>query len=128
MADKFHVGQDVICVNDQIINTNVPRFSEAGHDRLSGLKKGQKYKIRWEGVCNGEYAVKLQEIQADVRLGVVGGKVVLDCPFKAIRFKPLEEEKKTTDISDFLKLLNPDQETIVKFQNEKEDELEKEEE
>ena len=103
----FRIGQPVICVDD----TNQSRSG-----RYSWLKKGNKYTIRWIGMykhpnhTESVLSVRLEEVNrsdADLllRICVMLGwdPETVDMPFKATRFRPLDERK--TDISSFTEML-----------------------
>ena len=100
----FHVGQKIVCVNDDAVNIAV----------LSGLcdvnfywpnrpKKGGIYTLRDvmfdEVFCI--YGLRLVEIVNPVRLFVGGFR---EGGFREDQFRPLEERK--TDISVFQRMLN----------------------
>ena len=105
----FRVGQKVVCVDDQGTDP---------HGVLE-LHKGNIYTIRWIGMYKhpfepNQLCVRLYEIN---QRGTVGRSQPVpdrhkDIPFRATRFRPLEERK--TDISVFITLLTPKKVTTEK--------------
>lgn len=95
----FHVGQKVVCVNDE------GQSPESGQRWIT---KGHVYVISWVGnyrnIRRGKNAhcVRLDGID---RSGLYNGRAYHDTPFYASRFRPVIERK--TDISLFTAMLNP---------------------
>ena|SRR5882672_1886203 len=99
---NFHVGQKVVCVNDDCIEAGV----------LGPLKKGRIYTIRETGLrawTDGAPCVRLTEIIRGP-LCCEGGEEECDTPYWASRFRPIVRRK--TDISVFTAMLKPAKETI----------------
>lgn len=96
---NFHVGQKVVCINDQ------NSFKRVGIWDFS-VKMGEIYTIRWIGEFPFEpdrkfgLGVRLVEVQRKPELPPWE-----DYPYSIHRFRPLIERK--TDISIFTTLLNP---------------------
>lgn len=93
----FHIGQKVVCVNDD------PYFygkHHSGAKAYFGLTKGHIYTIRWIGRSySNNPAVKLEEIMRYPE----PENLAHDIPFGAKRFAPLE--KKQTSIAVFQEML-----------------------
>ena len=106
MECDFHVGQEVICIDNKIHfewYTGMMGQIYTGID-LDGLQEGEKYTIIWIGLWQGPFlephvCVRLQEIRRQVWTGNE------EAPYSARRFRPLI--KKETDISIFNKMLVP---------------------
>jgi len=97
----FHVGQLVVCVDDDPWKYYVPGHSYGGG--MDGLVKGNIYTIRWCGMFNhtdgsNTMAVRLYEI---VRPSY--GITPDDCPYVATRFRPVVE----TRLDVFREMLEP---------------------
>lgn len=80
----LHVGQDVVCVNDQVPLADGRTVKDAN------ITEGQVYRIRWLGMAHlytvGDYlGVKLEGV--DSRFGEAN--CVPDAPYNANRFRPL---------------------------------------
>jgi hypothetical protein len=84
MSHSFYVGQDVVCIDDQ-----VP--IEGGRIvKDDAITEGQIYTLRWVGMAShyvfGDYlGVKLEGV--DSKFGEAWGQK--DAPFAARRFRPL---------------------------------------
>lgn len=77
----FHIGQEVICVNDDFTNSF----------KLSDEKfpvKGSIYHIRDIEDVHGEIGLRLEELVNPQRTGF-GSKEPWECCFKSARFRPL---------------------------------------
>lgn len=98
----FYVGQKVVCVDDSVHpewNVN-PDFRYCGD--LDGLKRGLIYTIRRVGYdkIDGDPVIWLQEIiRTEWPLAGESG-------FHQLRFRPLTETEKQTDISVFREILD----------------------
>lgn len=99
----FHVGQEVLCVNDDVKAFQLPGFHYIGG--LNGLKKGCTYTVRAAGMHPffNIPTVWINEITRPIFNGKEAG-------FAAERFAPVK--KTQTDISVFEALLNPTPEQI----------------
>lgn len=99
----FHVGQKVVCVDDQ--DTHV--------DGIQELERGKIYTVRWVGQQEAyrTYDYRWQRAYLGVRLVEISPRgdcaVVWDTPFCVTRFRPVQERKRETSIECFKKLLNP---------------------
>lgn len=89
----FRVGQQVICINDKNPLTDLPGFG--------GLVIGTTYTITsvgaprgWYGPKEATYAVYVKEIHRPM------------AGFANVRFRPLVEVEKPTDIAIFRKILD----------------------
>lgn len=83
----FHIGQRVVCVDDQFKNVSIDQ----------GIRAGQEYTIRWAGqyrhyIDGDYYGVKLMKIDRGNDDGPEGYGAA-DMPFYARRFRPLVEPK-----------------------------------
>ncbi|MGE0290387.1 MAG: hypothetical protein AB7I42_25070 [Bradyrhizobium sp.] len=97
MSEWFHVGQKVVCVDDQGHHAPWRPVSTRG---LDGLKRGRVYTVRAVGRYHMVACIWLVEIERAVdaehpHLGEPG--------YAPIRFRPLREKK--TDISVFKEML-----------------------
>lgn len=86
----FHIGQHVVCVNDEERAFVIPGHSYIGD--LNGLKRGNVYTIRGIAPAPRHYAgcvlmVSLEEIH---RGSMAGGG---EAGFALERFRPLDEAK-----------------------------------
>jgi len=103
----FRIGQPVICVDDT---------DQSRSGKYNWLKKGNKYTIRWIGMykhpnhTEGILSVRVEGISrhnsfTTSRMCIAWGwdPETVDMPFKATRFRPLDERK--TDISIFTEML-----------------------
>lgn len=78
--NQFHVGQDVVCVDDKFERVTIPQ----------GITEGQTYRLRWVGMFNsyvdGDYlGVRLEGVDR----GIDPTYGYDDPPFAARRFRPL---------------------------------------
>lgn len=102
----FHVGQKVVCVDDD--ETRYRVFAAAGlhfDGNLNGLKKGAVYTVRAVGhyaPYPGLLCLWLVEIERPIihLIQIVHG----EAPYVAARFRPVVERK--TDISIFVAMLD----------------------
>lgn len=104
----FYVGQEVVCVNTE----DHPKLHEIGERHnilwvggLDGLKKGNHYHVAaigWDSWFNEE-TITVVEIKRRRNVGRAG-RVDPDS-YAAWRFRPVQ--KKSTDISSLIALLNP---------------------
>ena len=90
----FRIGQRVVCVDD----SNCMDDPDAGV--RASIVAGQIYTIAWAGEHTGSYCVRLVGIKRQ-------NPHWPDWPFSALRFRPVQERKRETDISIFLKILSP---------------------
>lgn len=88
----FHVGQKVVCVNDD------PGYSSVPGNLLDGLKANTIYTVRGEvHLTNGDRCIYLNEIVRPLEPAPRYG--VRELPYLAARFRPIVDKK--TDISIF---------------------------
>lgn len=98
---RFHVGQKVVCVDDD----------PEGHPGLFPVA-GQIYTIRWVGMFfnpwfkTNKFCVHLIEINRPA-----GNLTRCVVPYRASRFRPVVERK--TDISIFTEMLGPQRELSI---------------
>lgn len=91
MDCNFHVGQQVICIDNLIHDEWYHPFLRNwyGHNgSLNGLTEGEQYTITWIGPYQGPLVkemicVHLKEIKRPP------GKDIPEAPFAACRFRPL---------------------------------------
>ena len=117
MADKFYIGQKVVCV----------RADKTNHLNIPELVKGRIYTVRWEGVAefiwNGHvvheaaYCIRLEGVSRknlfpDLDALIIqyspelsNNEMFLDPPFNATRFKPLREGSTEAGMKIFRNLL-----------------------
>ncbi|MEY9198644.1 hypothetical protein ABIA16_003760 [Sinorhizobium fredii] len=87
-AHQFHVGQEVVCIDDKVPLEGGAVVKDAA------ITEGQVYRIRWVGMAShyvfGDYfGVKLEGV--DSKFGEAWG--VKDAPFAARRFRPLVKDR-----------------------------------
>lgn len=78
--NQFHVGQDVVCIDDKFERVTIPQ----------GITEGQVYRLRWVGMFNnyvdGDFlGVRLEGVDR----GIDPTYGYDDPPFAARRFRPL---------------------------------------
>ena len=101
MECNFYVGQKVVCIDDDASRyNNIPGYTYIGS--LDGLTKGEIYtidKIYPHPMLN-YILVDVREIDRMTK----NPDRLNACGYRYERFKPLEEKKRTTDISIFIKM------------------------
>ena len=100
MECNFYVGQKVVCINDDVSRYKLPGYTYMGS--LDGLTKGEIYtidKIYPHPMLN-YILVDVREIDRMAK----NPDTVNAYGYRYERFKPLEEKKRTTDISIFIKM------------------------
>lgn len=100
MTYQFHVGQEVVCVDDKVPLEGGAAVKDAA------ITEGQVYTLRWVGMAShyvfGDYfGVKLEGV--DSKFGEAWG--VKDAPFAARRFRPLVNDR----LASLRALQNPNQ-------------------
>ena len=88
MTNQFYVGQQVVCVDDQVPLEGGSSVKDAN------LTEGDIFTIRWVGVAShyvfGDYlGVKLEGV--DSKFGEAWG--MPDAPYNAKRFRPLVADR-----------------------------------
>jgi hypothetical protein len=84
----FYVGQKVVCINDCNGNDSLAEDPIFGRGYAMGLRKGEIYTI----ISTYRHFVEVDRVK--------GG-----CGWDIVRFRPLVENKRATDISIFQRIL-----------------------
>ncbi|UYE95910.1 hypothetical protein KNLIENLN_00098 [Sinorhizobium phage NV1.1.1] len=100
MTYQFHVGQEVVCIDDKVPLEGGATVKDAA------ITEGQTYTLRWVGMAShyvfGSYmGVKLEGV--DSKFGEAWG--LKDAPFAARRFRPLVQDR----LGSLRALQNPNQ-------------------
>lgn len=96
MSCNFHVGQKVVCVDDE---------NQSSDNGKKDVYVGKVYTVSWSGIFIHPFYGKAEEV---VRLSEVSRWCPasgVDMPLRANRFRPVVARK--TDISIFKAMLNP---------------------
>lgn len=85
MSD-FHVGQEVVCVNDAPMEGQGPGY-------LDGLKAGAHYTVRWVGNGTSHWSASYSGVRvAEIMRPARGGDPEPDVAFVAERFRPVKAD------------------------------------